>query len=456
MITRLRAWMKGSNTGSRLPWRMFWVGFAVRVLYITLAHSYRFKPFLDHFQFGWEMGRVGRALATGYGFADPFNGHTGPTAWFPPLYPLLIGGVFKLFGVYTPLSAWVILTINSIFSAATAPAVYQIGTRSFDRRVGLWSGWLWALYPAAMQYATHWIWDMAITASLFAWVLALALQARGIRDSTTPTPPQLNQTASLWAFSGLLWGLIALFNSSLLTLLPFCILWMAWPQRHKLTQALGRAALATLVCIACITPWIVRNYLVFHTFIPIRSNFGAELYVSSLEENNGFPYGPSVAIFPSSPDMQRFKTLGEVAFSRERSEMAKAIFHAHPGRLRSYTLKRIWFFWAGVPHPIEKNLFGELSRELNYSILSLSGLLGLALALHRRRPGAVLYAATFLFLPITYYLITALARFRAPLEPLIFVLTVYLFQSADRSRIWSRRSSSQPTLTASRMAKQTL
>ena len=65
----------------------------------------------------------------GYGYADPFVGHTGPTAWVPPLYPLMLAGVFKLFGVYTALSAWVILTITAFFSAATAPLpIYGIAS----------------------------------------------------------------------------------------------------------------------------------------------------------------------------------------------------------------------------------------------------------------------------------------------------------------------------------------
>ncbi len=79
----------------------FWAAFLVRVAYLTIAHTYRIRPFPDHFEYGWEMGRIGRALATGRGYADPFVGHTGPTAWVTPLYPLLIAFVFKLTGVYT-------------------------------------------------------------------------------------------------------------------------------------------------------------------------------------------------------------------------------------------------------------------------------------------------------------------------------------------------------------------
>ena len=66
----------------------FWAAFLVRVAYLTLAHTYRIRPFPDHFEYGWEMGRIARALVTGHGYADPFAGHTGPTAWVTPLYPL--------------------------------------------------------------------------------------------------------------------------------------------------------------------------------------------------------------------------------------------------------------------------------------------------------------------------------------------------------------------------------
>ena len=56
--------------------------------------------------------------------------------------------------------------------------------------------------------------------------------------------------------------------------------------------------------------------------------------------------------------------------------------------------------------------------------------MGLALALRRRMPAAGLFAWAFLLLPLTYYFITVHARFRHPLEPLIWVLGVYLFENA--------------------------
>src|SRR5690349_22060528 len=117
----------------RAPWSIFWAGFLLRVLYITLAHTYRIRLAEDHLQFGWEMGRIARALVTGYGFADPFRGHTGPTAWVGPLYPVLMAGVFKLTGVYTAASAWILLTLNSLFSALTVFPIAAIARRCFGR-----------------------------------------------------------------------------------------------------------------------------------------------------------------------------------------------------------------------------------------------------------------------------------------------------------------------------------
>ena len=98
----------------------------------------------------------------------------------------------------------------------------------------------------------------------------------------------------------------------------------------------------------------------------------------------------------------------------------------------SYSLKRFYFFWVSVPKPVEKGVLIEAAREANYFFLSLGSILGLLLALKRRIPGAVLFAWAFALVPLTYYLITVQARFRHPLEPIMTILTVFLFQSATK------------------------
>jgi len=446
-MSRLRTFFNPPTSNPlHAPPRIFWVGLTVRILYMTLAHTYRFRTFDDHFEFGWEMGRIGRALATGRGFADPFNGHSGPTAWTPPLYPLIIAAAFKFFGVYSLLASWVVLAVNSIFSAATAPAIYQIGWRCFGRdrkgiSIALWSAWLWALYPAAMQYAVKWVWDMALTAFLFTWIIVLVLRLRSV--SNEPAAASRGPKAGQWLLFGLLWGLIALSNSSLLSFLPFCGLWIIWPAlrtRTHIASTLRGSVLAALCFVATISPWTVRNWRVFHAFVPMRSNFGVELYEATVYANDGFPWGASLPMAEQAPEFQRYEHLGEVEYSREQGEAAKVRIRANPPRFLRATLRRIYFFWISVPHPLDKGVFVEAARTLNFCFFSITGWLGLILALRRRIPGAWLFFWAFVVIPFLYYFVTVQARFRHPLEPIICVLSVYLFQSADRTRMWSWRS----------------
>ncbi|MDE1178605.1 MAG: hypothetical protein PW789_18680 [Edaphobacter sp.] len=441
-LERLWAWMKAgddSEEGSRrLRWRLFWVGLAIRILYILVVRPYHVRPLNDHFQFGWEAGRIARALVTGYGYADPFTGHSGPTAWLAPLYPLLMAAVFKVFGVYTALSAFVLLAINSVLSAAMAPAIYEIAHRCYDsrglgRRVALWSGWIWTLYPAAMQYAVRWFWEMSLTTCAFTWIIVIALRLRRIGEDDES---QRHNDLLLWSVFGLLWAAIFLANPSVILVLPVTAIWILMGSRSgsQLTQGLGRAALAGVLFLACVTPWVYRNWVVFHAFIPTRGNLGAEMYQSMLPSNEAFSWGTTIPAEVDAPEYKRYRQMGELAYVRERNVEANALIAANHGRFVRYAIKRVYFFWFGVPKPEDHGILVEATRRLNYCFICTAALMGLALSLRQRVPASGLFTAIFLILPAPYYIVTVQARFRHPIEPIMTVLIVFLFQSATSSK----------------------
>ena len=126
----------------RAPRAIFWTALLVRVAYIALGHTFRITPHNDHFEFGWETGRVAASLAQGHGYSSPFSGNTGPTTWMVPGFTLLLAGVFKVFGVYTPLSAWFIQSIDSLFQALTVLFVFEMGVRVAGRRTALGAAWI--------------------------------------------------------------------------------------------------------------------------------------------------------------------------------------------------------------------------------------------------------------------------------------------------------------------------
>ena len=429
----------------RAPRSLFWVAFALRVACIAIGHTYRVRLINDHFDFGFEAGRIAKSLAAGHGYANPFNGVSGPTAWLPPIYPLLLALAFKLFGVYTNAAAFFVLTVDSLFSALIAPAVYEIAARCFDaygiaRRastkaapVALWCGWLWAVYPAALQYAVHWFWETSLSTGIFAWTIVLALRLRGTgltgEDAERDGAGQLGR----WAAFGALWALVALSNASILIGLPAAGLWVIWPKLKSLhiRQVIAGPVLAGIVFAAVMSPWWIRNERVFGTFVATRSNFGAELYESVLPSHDGFPWGPTLPMWPGAPKFKLYVQMGELRYSAMRKQQAVELIHENPKRFLKYAGDRFIFFWTNIPHPPENKLMQEIGRRLNYSFLSLAGLMGLALALRRRVPGAALMGWMFLLLPLPYYFVTVQARFRHPLEPLITVLGVYLFRSTE-------------------------
>ncbi|HXP11613.1 MAG TPA: hypothetical protein VN828_24110, partial [Acidobacteriaceae bacterium] len=185
-------------------------------------------------------------------------------------------------------------------------------------------------------------------------------------------------------------------------------------------------------------PWTWRNWEVFHHFVPARGNFGAELYLGNgpgatglLMEHNHPIQAPS--------QLRLYTRLGEIPYSKMRGEQAMAAILANPMLFAANTLKRVFFFWAGVPHPSSRTEWVEYARSLNFIFGSVCGLMGLALALYRKISGAALFAWAFLLLPLVYYAVAAHARFRHPLEPLIVVLGVYLFQSAELTKTAPKR-----------------
>jgi hypothetical protein len=410
----------------------FWAAFLVRVAYLTLAHTYRMRPFPDHFEFGWEMGRIGRALVTGYGFSDPFVGHTGPTAWVGPLYPLLIALVFKLAGVYTLTSAWILLTLNSLFSALTVFPLAAIGQRCFATTgraasISRWAVWLWALYPAAMQYAVRWVWETSLSTLLFTCAFALVLRMH--QQTGAKQRPAVRD----WALFGLIWGLIALLNPALVLFLPAAGVWVLVGQRRDFKRGLAGAVLSGLIFLATLAPWMVRNARVFHHFVPLRANFGAELCLG----NGPGATGLLMEYHHPAKDPQQLRlyaALGEYRYAQTRGELARRTIQANRTLFVQNTLKRLDFFWFGVPAASDGSAVSHFARSLNFGFLSTAGLLGLLLALRRRIYGAWLFAFAFLTLPAVYYLVTVHARFRHPLEPLIALLGVFLFQSAERRR----------------------
>jgi 4-amino-4-deoxy-L-arabinose transferase-like glycosyltransferase len=400
-----------------LTW-MVMISLALRLGYIAVAHTYRFKTVDDNFGFGFEMGRIGRSLALGQGFSSPFNGPTGPTAWEPPLYPFLVAAIFKLFGIYTHVSAFILLSLNAIFSALTCIPIFLIAKRCFDERVAAWSSWAWALLPPVIFWATRYVWETTLATLLLAVIFWLTLNF------------EENYSLTSWLVFGLLWALAALTNTALLSFLPACGIWV-WYRRATLNKrTLAGVLIASLVFFACITPWVVRNYRVFGQFIFIRSNFGAELRLGNGPMANG-AWMDYLHPTKNLDQLRAYRQMGEIAYVAARKKGAVTFIREDYARFAALCVKRVLYFWAGLPRGKPEETLLANSLYLFSSALAIWGLLR---ALRMRRPGAWLFFWLMVLYPLPYYVAFVLPRYRHPIEPELLILIMYSIAEASAAR----------------------
>ena len=413
-----------------IPKSVLWlvlVSFLLQVASIGITHQYRTRPGEDHFAFGWEMGRVARSIALGQGFSNPYGDNTGPTAWEPPLYPYLIGGVFKIFGIYTYASAWGLLTINSIFSALTCIPIYLIARKTFDEPIALSSAWTWALLPYVWYWSVHWIWDTTFTPLVFSLIFLVALELEEWHEP---------QAWRGWVIFGALWGIGALANPSMLSFLPFCGLWIWWRRHQRGLPSIGGVILSSLVFFLMLSPWLIRNYEVFGRFVFIRDDFGLQFRLGNWKGAEGMLMAylqPNL----NKLEFEKFQRMGELAYAADCKRLAFDWIRENPKRFALVSLKRFFYYWNGVPRPSNSRAPWDFRNSL-FLASSVLCLWGLFRALRQKRRGAWLFTGLVLTYPTTYYFVFPHARYRHPIEPELLILAVFLISEA-------RRSHPQPT-----------
>ena len=393
------------------------VAFLARTWSIVLHHLYDIPASYGHLFFGYEVGRIASALASGHGFSSPFPGPSGPTAWLGPVYPLIVAGVFKILGIYTPASALAVMVINSIFSAFTCLAIYLVGAELFGATVGVLSAWAWAILPYSINWS-FWIWETAVSTFIFTLLFWLTLRlARRPRPRT-------------WVVYGLLWGVLALTNASCLSLLPVAAIWLWYRLRKQGQFRFLHAAAAALLFVVTISPWVARNYMVMGKFIFPRSDFGEELYMGNHQGSEG------LCMFWDHPvwnryEMADFARQGELAYVAGKQKIAQAWIRQNPGRFAELTLRRIGFFWLDIPEQgrIARH-FGLGSRHALFFAFAMLAFWGLWLAFRRRESAAWLFAGLFLFYPLVYYITHCHPRYQHPITPEMLVLAVFLLHSS--------------------------
>jgi len=376
---------------------------------------------------GYESLELACSIAHKASFSDPFTVPTGPSAHLAPLFPFLVSTLIRWLGD----------------GPAAMNAVQWMGTLVVALQLSLWP---WVAKRLGMGFvsgaigAGGWLlvgfvllpmWEAAHVAIL---VLILVMCMHQILSKQVPTGFVL--------LTGVLWGITFLFNPVALLAYTALTLWIICFRRIQRVQKLVLIIIPFLV----ISPWLVRNYQVFHHFVLIRDNLGLELSIS----NNpcatfSFRTNRSANCYhhpnESVAEAGKVRALGEYVYNQTKLREALGWMKDNPARFADLTKQRFLAFWFYSPG---RNYFAVRHIPLSILIIWLTTPLsigGLWLLLKNDRNAAGLCLAWLVLFPAVYYFVAFVPRYRYPILWASFMPASFLLTEVVQE-VWQGRRKS--------------
>ena len=247
-------------------------------------------------------------LANGAGYVDYWG---LPSAHWPPGYPMALAPLYFLFDD-NPVAARM---LNAVLGSATVALLYLLGSRLFDRRVGLTAALLLALFPNQVFFSSLTLTEILFTTLL---VLILLLTVYLMLGQRAPPLWQVGLTGALIGYASLVRGegllLVAFILPALL------IRWRSW--RRVLTYA----AVLLVGMAIIIAPWTVRNVVRMKSPILLSTSGTEALWVGHHAGANGRISQFDVGVrYATLPNPEREVKINDVALDE-----ALAFIRHHP------------------------------------------------------------------------------------------------------------------------------
>lgn len=394
-----------------LLWLLTLIGLLIRVAVVFVLNDYR-APITA------EYGIVAHNLVAGKGFTGGgWLGPEQPTALNTPLYPLLLA-FWLWIGVPLPF-----LAVELVQAALSALIVYLIGkvaAQIFNHVVGTVSAIGITVYPPLIYFCKQ-----VSPAILTAFWVALVFYVV-VFFFAQPTGGRA-------ALLGAVWGIGLLAEPILLAAVPGVILLYWFRQApserwHSVWPLAGALLLAALI----VLPWTVRNYVVFHRFVPLKTSFGLNFWMGNNPNATGFLYTMAGEPMPHTLPPERVAYLASLNEAERYAVLQREAWQwviAHPDRFLELTIKRIGYLWLISPtfqitseNIVEPSYFYLLRYAIQIPLLILA-LIGLIIA-YRHYRAALLICLWWLVAFTMPYAISVAGntRYRLPVEPVLVML----------------------------------
>ncbi len=359
----------------------------------------------------WEQGNVARSLVAGHGFGSPFQSDQ-PSAIMPPVYPLIVSVFFRIFGVHTARSILAVHIFDCVINSLACIPIFLLARRDFGERVGRWSAWAWAVFPYGIYFSAAWAWSTHLLLLCLCWLLVFAQE---MEDSS-----QL----AYWACFGLLAGFAGLTEPSVLAVVPFILALCAFKLARAGKPWLMPGMVASVTLAATISPWLIRNAIVFHRFIPMRDSMGLELWMGNNGDSIRFTSDELHPLHDTN-ELADYKRMGELQFMDHKAQQARAYINSHREWYAWMCARRVVYLWTGYWSFKHLYLAQEPNDPENIPFatgLTIMSVAGLVLLWKQSRFNALRFAAVLVVFPMIYYFNHPEPYHMRALDPLIVML----------------------------------
>jgi 4-amino-4-deoxy-L-arabinose transferase-like glycosyltransferase len=410
---------------------IFFVALLIRICVMIALEGYVFRSeYLNTYGYNNAMVAANVALGKGFSLRDISLGigwnDSKPTALVPPGYVYFIALMFHIFGIYSVKAAIAIEVFQSLTDAFTCVIFYHLGKR-FDEKVGLLASIGFALYPAAVFFSVMRIGPAPVVVLLLAIIMLYLLRI------------QEHQRYVDAIACGLLMGINALLEPTVILFYVLGCVWLFYWSMLARSAALKNSLVMGLVCIVCLLPWTIRNFLVFDTFVPIKAALGRNLLEGNSPYSTGVIHNHDYAKAFSPEEFKRLEKLDAVSIDKAMLEKAVFFIKADPkGFIRS-TLKRIYYFWS-FTDPYRETSYDSL-RIVTYGPVFILAIIGIFLAKKKLQQTSLLLSL-FLSYPLTYYIAhVSINRYRYIVEPFLIILSSYTVINLYKKIVYARHAS---------------
>ena len=353
---------------------------------------------------------IGWNLANGNGFSMAESAPFTPTARRGPIYPLFLASIFSVFGH----NYLAVRLAQGVIGALMALVVFQIAQGVFDdRRIAVLSALLVSFHPVFIYYTGY-----IMTEMLFTFLLSLTILffVRSLKS----------EVLKCSLLTGLFLGLTTLCKPVTL-FFPLFILGSLLLVRKGWKQGVLGFLAVTVVMLSVLAPWTIRNYVVFHQFLPVTSSgIGLIWYGSAMAEAElGSEY---VGLKASVREESQALTEGLSGIEADRkllNETLKGIAQDPFWYLRGVVLKmvRLWRYPVGLGF-VSQQWPGAVWTLFAFEyVLMLLGGIGLW-AWRREWRRFLPLIMVLLYFTLIYGIIHAIPRYHIPVLPYVFILAM--------------------------------